>query len=311
MGLPSRHVTFVISFDDPLELAVLPDGTRRPTRFDAVVSGFHTRPAVIRHDGTQHGVQLQVTAAGARALFGMPAGELVAAAVPLDVLWGRLADELLARLDAATAWSERFAVLEQVLVPALSVRVDIPSGARPETTEAFRRLTALDGRLDVATLRRRSAGAGVTSPGSSPPSTASGPRRWPGCCASNAPRTSSSAPNATRWPPSPPSADTPIRRTWHETACLRRRQSHAPARRRTAPIRPRRRPPLILHHRCHDQSDRVALHQLPRRRARSPSSARPLASSSPRRARGARRRGRPRPADVAGRRRRHARLSRP
>ncbi len=32
MGLPSRHVTFVISFDDPLELAVLPDGTRRPTR---------------------------------------------------------------------------------------------------------------------------------------------------------------------------------------------------------------------------------------------------------------------------------------
>ena len=152
MGLPSRHLTFVISFDEPLELAVLPDGTRRPTRFDAVVSGFHTRPAVIRHDGTQHGVQLQVTAAGARALFGMPAGELVAAAVPLDALWGRLAGELLARLDAATAWSERFAVLEQVLVRALSVRVDIPSGARPETTEAFRRLTALDGRLDVATL---------------------------------------------------------------------------------------------------------------------------------------------------------------
>ena len=30
MGLPSRHLTFVISFDDPLELAVLPDGTPPP-----------------------------------------------------------------------------------------------------------------------------------------------------------------------------------------------------------------------------------------------------------------------------------------
>ena len=43
-------------------------------------------------------------------------------------------------------------MLEQVLVRALSVRVDLPCESRPETTEAFRRLTALDGRLDVATL---------------------------------------------------------------------------------------------------------------------------------------------------------------
>ena len=30
MGLPSRHLTFVISFDEPLELTVLPDGTPPP-----------------------------------------------------------------------------------------------------------------------------------------------------------------------------------------------------------------------------------------------------------------------------------------
>ena len=66
MGLPSRHVTFIISFDDRLELTVLPDGRHRPTTFDAMVGGLHTTPAVIRHDGNQHGIQLHLTPAGAR-----------------------------------------------------------------------------------------------------------------------------------------------------------------------------------------------------------------------------------------------------
>ena len=58
MGLPSRHLTFVISFDAPVELAVLPDGTEGPWSYDALLSGLHTSPAVIRHDGFQHGIQL-------------------------------------------------------------------------------------------------------------------------------------------------------------------------------------------------------------------------------------------------------------
>lgn len=152
MGLPSRHLTFVISFDDPLQLTVLPDGSRQPAAFDALVGGFHTSPAVIRHDGNQHGIQLQVTPAGARGLFGLPAGALASTVVPLDALWGRLAGELLERLDGARMWPQRFAALEGVLFRALSARVEIPSGARPETAEAFRRLTAMDGRVDVATL---------------------------------------------------------------------------------------------------------------------------------------------------------------
>ena len=72
--------------------------------------------------------------------------------MPLDALWGRLAGELLDRLDAAGTWAERFDVLERMLVRALSARVEIPSGARPEAAEAFRRLAAMDGRVEVATL---------------------------------------------------------------------------------------------------------------------------------------------------------------
>jgi AraC-like DNA-binding protein len=152
-GLPSRHLTFVISFDGPLNLSVLPDGTRPWSSFDALLGGFHTTPAVISHDGNQHGIQLQVTPAGARALFGLPAGELASSVVPLDAVWGKLAMELLDRLDGVTSWAERFAVLEGLLFRALTTHVEIPSGAaRPEAAQAWRRLVATAGQVDVATL---------------------------------------------------------------------------------------------------------------------------------------------------------------
>ena len=94
MGLPSRHLTFIVTFDAPLELTQLPDGARRSESFDTLVGGLHTSPAVIRHDGNQHGIQLQVTPAGSRALFRMPAAELASTVVTLDQLWGRLGFEL-------------------------------------------------------------------------------------------------------------------------------------------------------------------------------------------------------------------------
>jgi AraC-like DNA-binding protein len=152
VGLPSRHLTFVIQFDAPLELAVLPDGAATPRRFDALVSGFHTTPAVIRHDGNQRGIQLRVTPAGARALFGMPAGELVAAAVPLDALWGRVVGEIIDRLQTGATWDERFATLDRVLLRAAAGRVEVPSAVRAETAEAWRRLVAAKGSVDVGTL---------------------------------------------------------------------------------------------------------------------------------------------------------------
>src|SRR5215207_6345599 len=127
MGLPSRHLTFVISFDAPLELRRLPDGTEQLTTFDALLGGLHTSPAVIRHDGSQHGIQLQVTPAGARGLFGLPAAELARRVAPLDAVWGRLSDELLERLAGTEAgdWRARFAVVDRVLLRALAARVEL------------------------------------------------------------------------------------------------------------------------------------------------------------------------------------------
>jgi AraC-like DNA-binding protein len=153
VGLPSRHLTFIVQFDAPLELAVLPGGRATPQRFEALVSGLHTSPAVIAHDGNQRGIQLHVTPAGARALFGMPAAELVDAAVPLDAVWGRVrAGELVERLDGAATWDERFAVLDRQLARAAAGRAEVPSPLRAETAEAMHRLVVARGDLDIAAL---------------------------------------------------------------------------------------------------------------------------------------------------------------
>jgi AraC-like DNA-binding protein len=152
MGLPSRHLTLVVQFDKPITLAVLPDGSSQPQRFDALIGGFHTTPAVIEHDGDQHGVQLHVTPAGARALFGMPASELVATVVPLDAVWGRTATELVERLGEAYSWDDRFAAIDRVLARAAAGRAEVPAAIKPETAEAMRRLVTVSGDVDISSV---------------------------------------------------------------------------------------------------------------------------------------------------------------
>lgn len=152
MGLPSRDLTFIVQFDTPLEMAVDPGGRAGVRRFDALLSGLHTTPAVIRHDGNQHGAQLHLTPEGARGLFGIPASEVAADAVALDAVWGATSRELVERLALAPDWPTRFAVLDEVLMRAAAGRVEAPLGARPETAAVWERLVATGGQVDVRTL---------------------------------------------------------------------------------------------------------------------------------------------------------------
>ena len=75
--------------------------TRAPATYRALLGGLRTTAAVIAHDGAQSGVQLQLSPLGARALLGVPAGEL--AGIDLDAadLLGRLADDLHEQMRAA------------------------------------------------------------------------------------------------------------------------------------------------------------------------------------------------------------------
>lgn len=155
IGMPSTELTFVLPLDDPLEVSWAGEPGSLTTTW-ASASGLHTRPAAIHHGSRQRGVQLALTPAGARALWGAPAASLAGSLLDLrdlDAGWADLPD----RLAAAVTWPARLALVERALLGALG-RHDTPS-LRPEVGRAMALLTrgarVADTAQDVGFSRRR------------------------------------------------------------------------------------------------------------------------------------------------------------
>ena len=135
-GLPSTTLTFVLPAGEPLDVGWRGRPESRSARW-STVSGLHAHPAEIHHDGHQAGVQLALTTAGARGLFGMPAAALAGELLELEDVAPWLRD-LPARL-AETPPSGWVALVEHTLVAQLA-RHDVP-GPRAEVGRALARLT--------------------------------------------------------------------------------------------------------------------------------------------------------------------------
>lgn len=147
-GLPSPHLTLIITLDEPLTIAAHPDPRQPPGEFTTLVGGLHTTPAVITHDGRQSGVQLGLTPLGARALLGRPAGEFANIDVNGSDVLGAVAGEWQERLAAARSWAERFAALDDMLLR----RASFDAAVSAELAHAWRRLLGTGGRVSVASL---------------------------------------------------------------------------------------------------------------------------------------------------------------
>jgi AraC-like DNA-binding protein len=152
VGLPSPFVTLILTLDDPLTVAVHPDPAQPAACYDALVGGLHTRPALIVHDGAQSGVQVSLDPLGARALLGLPAGELAGLDVEADAVLGPLAEQARAEMLAASFWPARFAVLDRLLLGRLGA--SDAAAPRPEIAHAWRRLRETRGLVRVDTLAR-------------------------------------------------------------------------------------------------------------------------------------------------------------
>ena len=147
-GLPSPYLTLIITLDDPLTVARHPDPADRPGDYRTLLGGLHTTPALITHPGRQSGVQVQLSPLGARALLGLPAGELAGRDLAADDVLGRVAGELHERMRAAADWPARFAILDQLLLD----RADLDQQVTPDIAEAWRRLLRSGGQVRAAEL---------------------------------------------------------------------------------------------------------------------------------------------------------------
>ncbi len=149
LGLPSPYLTLIFTLDDPLQIVEHVDG-RPPRSYDALVGGLHTTPAVITHGGRQSGIQLQVHPHGARALFGIPAGELAGTDGDADAVLGRLVERIRNRIGEAATWGERFTVLDDEL-GALVTR-EATAGPPAPVVNAWRLLRSSGGAVPIGTL---------------------------------------------------------------------------------------------------------------------------------------------------------------
>ncbi|OLR93008.1 AraC family transcriptional regulator [Actinokineospora bangkokensis] len=147
-GLPSPHLTLIFTLDDPLLVLQHVDQTTAPTGYLSMIGGLHTSPALITHDGWQSGVQVSLHPLGARALLGLPAGELAGLDFDAEALLGPLVGRVRERLLLAGTWAQRFAVLDEVFL----ARLDERTAPAPEVRHAWRRILGAGGDLPVATL---------------------------------------------------------------------------------------------------------------------------------------------------------------
>lgn len=114
-GLPSRHMTFIVSIGPTIDVVRQTDPSQHPERYRAVLSGLAASPALIAQHGPEEGVAIELTPLGSRALFGLPAAAVWNTSLELVEVAGPAGDALWERLQGPASWPERFAVCDEVL----------------------------------------------------------------------------------------------------------------------------------------------------------------------------------------------------
>jgi AraC-like DNA-binding protein len=114
-GLPSRHMTFIVSIGPTIDVVAQTDARQAPATYRCVVSGLQASSAQIVHRGHQEGIAIELTPLGCRAVFGMPSRILWNTSLECADVAGGAGDELWERIQGSTGWTERFAVCDEVL----------------------------------------------------------------------------------------------------------------------------------------------------------------------------------------------------
>jgi AraC-like DNA-binding protein len=149
-GLPSRHVTLIISLAEPVRLLDMPGSAQRPDSWQGFVGGLHAGPALIGQDREQAGIHLELHPLGVRTLLGVPSAELSGRVIDLVDLPRPELGNLPERLREAPDWASRFRILDAVLLRcATRASRHQPSD---EIGWAWRRLVGAGGSIAVGAL---------------------------------------------------------------------------------------------------------------------------------------------------------------
>jgi len=149
-GLPSEHVTFIVSLAGPVRMIDMPGSDQGAGSWQGFAGGLHAGPALIAPDEVQAGVQLDLDPLGVRALLGVSASDLAGWVVDLNDLPRPGLAALPARLREAPSWARRFEILDEALLS--SARQDREHTPAGEIGWAWRRMRRSAGSIRVADL---------------------------------------------------------------------------------------------------------------------------------------------------------------
>ncbi|MBD5786021.1 helix-turn-helix transcriptional regulator [Cellulosimicrobium terreum] len=137
-GLPSPHLTVVVTLDEPVVTGWSAEEASGPaaTRVDVVAAGLHTRPAYIWQPPAQSGIQVALHPTAARAVLGVPAAELCHRTFEGSDVVGPEISRLRARLIDVGDWPERFALVREFLRDRVDRAAD-RTPLRPDVAEAW------------------------------------------------------------------------------------------------------------------------------------------------------------------------------
>ncbi len=152
-GLPSQHVTLIVSLAEPVRLLEMTGSDQRPAALRGFAGGLHTGPALIGQDRDQAGVHLELSPLGVRTLLGVSGPELSGRVVDLADLPRPELALLPERLNAAQGWAARFEIVDEALL-ASATSASGPAAADPpgEIGWAWRRMLGADGTVPVTEL---------------------------------------------------------------------------------------------------------------------------------------------------------------
>jgi AraC-like DNA-binding protein len=139
--LPHGGIVLVVCAGPAIEV----DGGR----YTSMLAGLYDRPVVTGHGGEQAGVEVILTALGARRVLGMPLAELTRRTVACEDVLGRAGRELAGRVGAAPTHAARLDALETWLLE----RVRDAEPVRADVARAWGRIVAAGGDVAIEDVR--------------------------------------------------------------------------------------------------------------------------------------------------------------
>lgn len=147
--LPGPSVTVILELGAPLRVTESTDATRWARHAGGFVAGLDDGASLTEHDGRSSGIQLSLTPAGARALFGVRLGAITRRVTTLSDILPR-SRALSERLVNASSWAERFALVEAELFAGADA--DAPGRGSAAAIWATRQIERSGGRIAIGRL---------------------------------------------------------------------------------------------------------------------------------------------------------------